>query len=289
MSGSEDPHSVWKSFLSGGFGGCCLVLAGHPFDLVKVRMQTGSGSAMGITRQILAEGGLRGLYRGVSAPLAGVTPIFAINFWAYDVGKKIMRSATGAASDADLTLAQIGMAGAMAAGPTTLIMAPGERIKCILQVEGKSSTGVKYTGPVDVAKDLYRTGGLRSVFRGSAATLARDACGSFAYFGVYEAIKRGLTPEGEKLSPLAVLMGGGMAGVANWSIALPMDTVKSRLQTAPEGAYSGMMQCARAIIAEEGMAGLYRGVGPALLRAFPANAACFTGVEFARSVLDWLV
>ena len=24
-----------KSFLSGGFGGMCLVLVGHPFDLIK--------------------------------------------------------------------------------------------------------------------------------------------------------------------------------------------------------------------------------------------------------------
>ncbi|KAK9688496.1 carnitine transporter, partial [Basidiobolus ranarum] len=29
-----------KSFLSGGFGGICLVAAGHPLDLIKVRLQT---------------------------------------------------------------------------------------------------------------------------------------------------------------------------------------------------------------------------------------------------------
>ena len=29
-----------KSFIAGGFGGICVVLSGHPFDTIKVRMQT---------------------------------------------------------------------------------------------------------------------------------------------------------------------------------------------------------------------------------------------------------
>ena len=29
-------ESALKSFLSGGFGGVCIVLVGHPLDLVKV-------------------------------------------------------------------------------------------------------------------------------------------------------------------------------------------------------------------------------------------------------------
>ena len=33
----------------------------------------------------------RGLYKGMSAPLAGVTPIFAVCFWGYDMGQKLQR------------------------------------------------------------------------------------------------------------------------------------------------------------------------------------------------------
>ena len=29
-----------KYFISGGFGGICTVLVGHPFDTIKVRLQT---------------------------------------------------------------------------------------------------------------------------------------------------------------------------------------------------------------------------------------------------------
>jgi solute carrier family 25 carnitine/acylcarnitine transporter 20/29 len=36
------------------------------------------------------------------------------------------------------------------------------------------------------------------------------------------------------------VLAGGMAGICNWLVAIPADVVKSRLQTAPEGVYSGM-------------------------------------------------
>lgn len=32
-------ESALKSFLSGGIGGACVVLVGHPLDLVKVRVK----------------------------------------------------------------------------------------------------------------------------------------------------------------------------------------------------------------------------------------------------------
>lgn len=79
-------------------------------------------------------------------------------------------------------------------------MAPGERIKCVLQVQGQQATqGPKLTGPVEVVKHLYAEGGLRSIFRGSAATLLRDGSGSLAYFSVYEGMKRGLTRSGTEV------------------------------------------------------------------------------------------
>ncbi len=62
--------------------------------------------------------------------------------------------------------------------------------------------------------------------------------------------------------------------------------MKSRYQTAPAGKYSGVRDVFRELMAEGGIPALYRGVGPAMTRAFPANAACFLGMEVAKSVLD---
>ena len=69
-----------RSLAAGGFGGICAVIVGHPFDLVKVRLQTAErgvySSALDVVRKSMARDGLRrGLYAGVSAPLVGVTPM----------------------------------------------------------------------------------------------------------------------------------------------------------------------------------------------------------------------
>ena len=50
---------------------------------------------------------------------------------------------------------------------------PGERIKCILQVQAMGGTEAKYSGPLDVVRKLYREGGIRSIYRGTCATLLR--------------------------------------------------------------------------------------------------------------------
>lgn len=60
-----------------------------------------------------------------------------------------------------------------------------------------------------------------------------------------------------------------MAGVAMWSIAIPPDVIKSKIQASPAGTYKGFLDCGAKIIAQDGIAGVFKGIGPALLRAFP--------------------
>lgn len=289
-----------RSLAAGGFGGVCAVVVGHPFDLVKVRLQTAErgvySSALDVVRKGIARDGLRrGLYAGVSAPLVGVTPMFAVSFWGYDLGKTIVRNTSTIAPDGNLSIAQISAAGFFSAIPMTAITAPFERVKVILQVQGQKQLAPgekpKYNGGVDVVRQLYKTGGVRSVFRGSAATLARDGPGSAAYFAAYEYIKRKLTPRdpvtGEasgKLSLLAVTAAGASAGVAMWIPVFPIDTVKSRLQTS-EGnvTISGVV---KGLYKSGGYRAFFPGFGPALARAVPANAATFLGVELAHQAMN---
>ena len=50
-----------RALVAGGVGGVCAVITGHPFDLVKVRLQTAErgvySGAMDVVRQIVARGG----------------------------------------------------------------------------------------------------------------------------------------------------------------------------------------------------------------------------------------
>ncbi|KAK2461641.1 hypothetical protein APHAL10511_006104 [Amanita phalloides] len=283
----------FKSFITGGAGGVCAVLVGHPFDLTKTRLQTASpgaySGAIDVVKKTLARDGVTGLYRGIVPPLLGVTPIFAISFWAYDAGKRLIFALTPERTTDALSTSELAAAGFLSAVPTTLVTAPVERAKVLLQIQGQGQGEQKYTGVSDVLKKLYKEGGVRSIFRGTSATLARDGPGSAAYFAAYEVTKKALTPAGSSSSELnlgAIILAGGTAGVAMWALAIPPDVIKSRIQSAPSGTYSGFLDCARKTIAADGVAALWKGFGPAMARAFPANAATFLGVEASRKVLD---
>merc|ERR1712013_471972 len=150
--------------------------------------------------------------------------------------------------------------------------APAERAKCLLQVQAANTGPAKYKGLTDVVFSLYREGGLRSIFKGSAATAARDVPASAAYFASYEIIQRNLQgPDRTGLSIWSTLFAGGMAGICNWLVAIPMDVVKSRLQAAPEGTYTGAVDVLKKLLKSEGPVALYKGCVPILLRSFPSS------------------
>lgn len=171
-------ESALKSFVSGGVGGACCVLVGHPLDLVKVRMQTGGagGSVFGMLSDTLRKEGVRGIYRGVSAPLTTVSPMFAVSFWSYDIGQRMVKSygQWGMTEEERsrpyvLSMGEICMAGAFSAIPTTGIMAPTERIKCLLQVQGgevERGAKPKYSGMLDCTRQVLKEGGVQSLYKG---------------------------------------------------------------------------------------------------------------------------
>ncbi|KAK7567833.1 mitochondrial carrier domain-containing protein [Phyllosticta citricarpa] len=320
VEASKSSLQSLRALVAGGVGGVCAVVVGHPFDLVKVRLQTAEKGvytgAMDVVRKTIAREGLvrmlllllldreernverkeltrlmQGLYAGVSAPLVGVTPMFAVSFWGYDLGKQLVTSVSKVENN-QYSVAQISSAGFFSAIPMTLITAPFERVKVLLQIQGQKTLAPgekpKYSGGLDVVRHLYREGGLRSVFRGSAMTLARDGPGSAAYFATYEVIKRRLTPKNPDGSPgqlslTAVMAAGGAAGVAMWIPVFPVDTVKSRLQSAEGNVTVGGV--VRQLWKAGGARAFFPGIGPAMCRAVPANAATFLGVEVAQKAM----
>lgn len=272
-----------KSFAAGGFGGVCAVLTGHPFDLTKVLLQTNKyPTTASALKGIIATNGPLGLYKGVTSPLLGVTPMFAVSFWGYDLGRRLVISNRGKDPTLPLTIGEISAAGFFSAIPTTLIAAPFERIKVVMQID---KTGATFMATV---RRLYAEGGIRSIYKGSVATLARDGPGSAAYFATYEYVKKSLTKEtagaapGE-LSLTAITVAGGLAGVAMWTAIFPVDTIKSIQQSS--AVKTTMAQVAKNVYRTKGVAGFFPGIVPALARSFPANAATFLGVEFAKTVM----
>lgn len=94
------------------------------------------------------------------------------------------------------------------------------------------------------------------------------------------------------LNALAGAAGGFTSGV----VTCPLDVIKTKLQaqggfrvataqTPPAQVYSGMLGTARVIWREEGLRGLYRGLGPIILGYLPTWAVWFTVYGKCKKVL----
>jgi ornithine carrier protein len=75
------------------------------------------------------------------------------------------------------------------------------------------------------------------------------------------------------------------SGQMAWLASLPMDMVKSIMQTSEKNLTT--MEVTRQIYnSPTGIKTFYRGVGITVLRAFPSNAALFLGYEMSKSILS---
>jgi solute carrier family 25 carnitine/acylcarnitine transporter 20/29 len=67
-----------------------------------------------------------------------------------------------------------------------------------------------------------------------------------------------------------------------------LDTLKSRYQTAEDGHYNSIADVYNEVIKEDGIGGLFHGIGPAMIRSAPANAVSFLGAEVTKKVLSFI-
>mmetsp|Transcript_26829 Transcript_26829/g.54171 ORF Transcript_26829/g.54171 Transcript_26829/m.54171 type:complete len:105 (+) Transcript_26829:404-718(+) len=80
--------------LSGALAATVAWLVGYPFDLIKTRIQAGSGNGIvGTARDLVNESGgqvIRGLYKGFTLKLYRSIPASAIGFLAYETAAKAL-------------------------------------------------------------------------------------------------------------------------------------------------------------------------------------------------------
>ncbi|KGN60391.1 mitochondrial carnitine/acylcarnitine carrier-like protein [Cucumis sativus] len=292
---------VAKDLASGTLGGAAQLICGHPFDTIKVKLQSQPvplpglrpkyAGAMDALRQTLASDGPRGLYRGMGAPLATVAAQNAVLFTVRGQLESLFRPYPGAS----LEVSQQVICGAGAGFAVSFVACPTELIKCRLQAQSALATSgpvgvaVKYGGPVDVAKHVVQSNGMKGLFKGLIPTMAREAPGNAVVFGVYELLKQYFAGgrDTSNLGKVPVMVAAGVAGAGFWLAVYPIDVVKSVIQVDDfrNPKYSGSIDAFKKIMALEGTKGLFKGFGPAMARSVPSNAACFLVYEITRSAL----
>lgn len=127
---------VAKDLTAGTVGGTAQLVVGHPFDTIKVKLQSQPApvpgqppkyaGAMDAVRQTLTAEGPRGLYKGMGAPLATVALFNAVLFSVRGQMEALLRSQPGA----PLTVQQQIICGAGAGLAVSFLACPAELIKC---------------------------------------------------------------------------------------------------------------------------------------------------------------
>lgn len=236
-----------RKFLAGYVSGACLVLAGHPFDTIKVRMQSEGTkgrftSVFDCVKTTIKKEGARGLYKGMSTPLVFTGVINSILFGTqFNICADMVRRRGGDPATEKATLRETMQAAVVSGALISAIVTPMEGIKARLQVQYSGSKG-GYSGPLDCAKQVYRQLGMANgIYRGwLPVCLCRMS--NYAYFGSYAFISSRLTElvnadERDKNKPLpmwAALVAGGSAGFCYWLSCYPIDVVKNKIQASPD-------------------------------------------------------
>ncbi|XP_041660578.1 solute carrier family 25 member 47-A [Cheilinus undulatus] len=275
-------------FVSGSFAGACGVAVGYPLDTVKVRIQT-QKQFTGIWQCAAAtfsQEGVHGFFKGMSLPLTTITMTSSVVFGTYRNCLQCLSQARGACPNTKLDVFLSGLAGGIA---QISVMSPGDMVKVRLQCQTESKRGranspkPKYSGPIHCLLSIVKEEGIRGLYRGALPLMLRDGPSYATYFLTYTTICEWLTDSGKKRPDWSgVMLAGGVAGMAGWTIGTPMDVIKARLQM--DGAremrrYKGFFHCISETVRVEGFGVFFRSLGINCLRAFPVNMVVFVTYE----------
>jgi len=282
------------------------VIVGHPFDTIKVRLQTATTTTTksNASSFFSSSGGFRSLYRGLSAPLSMACFVNAIVFSSYGTSSRVYDHYFTPPANNKQSQSQRDpwqksfLCGSFAGAVQCLVICPTEHLKCRLQIQGNSSNNPKkpkYNGPLHLAKQIIsRHGFFDGLFRGWNVTCVREIPAFGAYFCVYDVTKDTIQEalrqrQQEQMAEhsrllLSSIVAGGLSGCITWLMVYPVDVIKSRIQTNPldsnHPSHRNMIPVANDIVSRGGYRALFRGVGVTMLRAFPVNGTVFPVYEF---------
>ncbi|NXD39601.1 SCMC2 protein, partial [Copsychus sechellarum] len=165
------------------------------------------------------------------------------------------------------------VAGGGAGAVSRTCTAPLDRLKVLMQVHASRSNNMCIIGGFT---QMIREGGPRSLWRGNGINVLKIAPESAIKFMAYEQIKRFIGTDQEMLRIHERLLAGSLAGAIAQSSIYPMEVLKTRMALRKTGQYSGMLDCAKNILAKEGMAAFYKGYIPNMLGIIP-----YAGIDLA--------
>ncbi|KAK0735616.1 putative mitochondrial carrier protein [Apiosordaria backusii] len=270
----------YKGFVAGVFSGIAKLAVGHPFDTLKVRLQTSPPTRF--------TGPLALGWMFMDSVMLG-----SLTFYRRLIHDNFFPGYHNP-SDPHLPPNTIrlptyahGLAGILSGATVSFVAAPVEHIKARLQIQYSSHKSSRfYSGPVDALHKIYKHHGIRGIYHGLGATLIFRGC-FFFWWGSYDVFSRWMRNHTSWSAPVINFWAGGLSAQVFWVMSYPSDVVKQRIMTDPLGGglndgqprFKRWKDAARAVYRENGPRGYWRGFLPCFLRAFPANAMALVAFE----------
>lgn len=246
--------------------------------------------------------GFRALFRGLGANLIGVVPARSINFYVYGNSKRILNNHFNPEHKENPWLIHL-TAAAIAGIATGTATNPIWLVKTRLQLDKNNanndpSRGRQYRNSWDCIKQTVRHEGIKGLYRGLTASYL-GVTESTMQWVLYERMKWSLAQREERRLATPGYVRTVVDDLEEWGgkftaaaaaklfaavITYPHEVVRTRLRQAPTIVtdtgkvtvkYTGLIQCFKSVAKEEGMAGLYGGMTPHLLRVVPSAAIMF--------------
>jgi len=157
------------------------------------------------------------------------------------------------------------VAGCGAGAMASLITTPLDVLKTTMQVQHKNKS------IISTYHQIIERGGVRGLYVGLKPTLLGLAPTWSIYFSSYTLFKSTFSDilHINHDNPFLHMSSAVVAGVCTSTVTNPIWVIKTRLITQEmkgrQKRYTGISQCFISIIKEEGIKGLYRGLGPSLL------------------------
>mmetsp|Transcript_1855 Transcript_1855/g.4444 ORF Transcript_1855/g.4444 Transcript_1855/m.4444 type:complete len:213 (+) Transcript_1855:107-745(+) len=153
----------------------------------------------------------------------------------------------------------------------------------VLKQQRQTATPIRLTS----LRDLFPMGGI-------AIQMMRDIPYAMITLLTYECLQRMWSKAQQQQQQQQQQHAGGtnaallgsLAGGLGTFLTNPMDVIKTRIQTDPDGMYPNIAACISSTWQEGGPAAFLRGSVPRLMHKVPANGFFFVFYEFFRSLLQ---
>ncbi|KAJ3722988.1 peroxisomal membrane protein [Lentinula raphanica] len=265
--------------MAGAGGGVLAMTATYPLVFLStraaVKTQNENKSVYEAVLEVLEREGILGLYSGLSSSLLGIAVTNGVYYYFYERSRSIFL--TGGKKG--LTTLESIVTGLIAGSATTVISNPLWVIQTSQAVRTMESSDAKIRRLdfFETVQHILAKFGMKGFFRGIGPALVL-VVNPVIQYSVFEQLKNFLAARrrlrGRGLTDWDFFVLGAISKLVATSVTYPYIVVKARLQ-AGATKYRSSINALATILREEGIEGLYKGMGSKLLQSVLTAAILF--------------